>query len=113
MPERAAASATLALYEVMAGIAVEMRAAARAENWDLLIELDAVRATHVAQLQRMPASTEMTPQQRERGSALLRQMLADDAETRTLAAAGMTQLTILMNSANTERKLSKAYTDGL
>ena len=51
----------------------------------------------------------MTLQQRERSAALMRQMLADDDEIRTLAAARMVQLSHLMDDASTQRKLSKAY----
>jgi hypothetical protein len=36
-------------------------------------------------------------------------MLADDGELRRLVAARMAQLSNQMNSASTERKLSRAY----
>lgn len=109
MSEITTPGAALALYQAMSEVATLMLAAARAENWDLLVELETVRAAHGAELQRMQVSAEMTLQQRERSATLMRQMLADDDEIRTLAAARMVQLSHLMDDASTQRKLSKAY----
>jgi flagellar protein FliT len=99
----------IALYEAMAAIASTMLAAARAQDWDALVTLEAESAAHVATLQREEPLVVLSVQQRERKAALIEQMLADDGELRRLIAARMEQLSNEMNSANTERKLSRAY----
>jgi flagellar protein FliT len=99
----------IALYEAMAGDTRAMLAAARAQDWDALVTLEAACAAHVARLQRDEPELTLSSRQRERKSGLVTQMLADDGELRRLIADRMTQLTNEMNSANTERKLSRAY----
>ena len=99
----------IALYEAMAGVTSAMLATARAEDWDVLVTLEAACAAHVATLQRDEPLATLSPQQNERKAALVTQMLADDREIVRLAKAGMTQLSTIMNSVNTESKLAKAY----
>jgi flagellar protein FliT len=97
------------LYEAMASATSAMLAAARAEDWDVLVTLEAACAAHVATLQQGEPLAVLSAQQRERKGALVKQMLADDVELRRLIAARMAQLSNEMSSANTERKLSRAY----
>ena len=97
------------LYEAMAGVTSAMLAAARAEDWDRLVTLEATCAAHVATLKRDEPLVVLSVQQSEQKAALLTRMLADDGELRRLIAARMTQLSNEMNSTNTERKLSRAY----
>ena len=99
----------IALYEAMAAITAAMLAAARAEDWDVLVTLEATCAARVASLQQGEPLATLSLQQNERKAALLKQMLANDIDIRQLAATRMTQLSNEMSSASTERKLSKAY----
>ena len=99
----------IALYEALSGATSAMLAAARAEDWDVLVTLEATCAAHVAALQRDEALTALSAEQNDQKAALITQMLADDGELRRLIAARMTQLSNEMNSAHTERKLSRAY----
>lgn len=112
MPDTAAMASQehiIALYEAMADVTSAMLAAARAENWDVLVTLEATCAAHVTTLQRDEPLAVLSKQQSKRKHTLVTQMLADDGELRRLAKAGMAQLSTIMNSVNTEWKLSKAY----
>ncbi len=112
MSDLAQQESIIALYATLAGTARAMLAAARAEDWDLLVSLENDCAAHVAALQReeplLPVQ-QLSEQQRARKGELLTRMLADDGELRRLIAARMAQLSNKMSSASTERKLSRAY----
>ena len=99
----------LSLYAALAGVTGQMLAAARAEDWDALVPLEANCAAKVQALQRNEAGTVLSDKQGKKKTALLAQMLADDEDIRPLVAARMTQLSQQMNSTSTERKLSRAY----
>lgn len=108
----------VALYAALAGTVRAMLAAARAEDWDLLVMLESDCAAHVAALQReeplslllqQQLSEQQCAQKDQRKGELLTRMLADDGELRRLVAARMAQLSNKMSSASTERKLSRAY----
>jgi flagellar protein FliT len=107
----------IALYEAMADVTSQMLVAARSENWDVLVTLEATCAAHVATLQRdepalglsLGLDLALSSQQIQQKAALVAQMLADDAEIRQLVTARMVYLSNQSNSASTERKLSRAY----
>ena len=100
----------IALYEAMSDATTAMLAAARAENWDLLVTLEAACAAQVATLQQSERNDENNDENNnERKAALITQMLADDGELRRLITARMTRLSSQMSSASTERKLARAY----
>jgi flagellar protein FliT len=101
-------------YEALAGITSTMLAAARIEDWDALVTLQAESAALVTTLQRDEALQSEAPatlsaSQRQQKAALIVQMLADDGELRQLVAARMKQLSNQMHSASTVRKLTRAY----
>ena len=93
----------------MATITRAMLAAARTEEWDSLVTLEATCAAQVATLQQDEPLVALSKQQSKRKAVLIAQMLADDGQIRVLVAARMTQLSHQMHSASTERKLSRAY----
>jgi flagellar protein FliT len=105
-------------YEALAGVTSTMLAAARIEDWDALVTLEAESAALVTTLQRDEALlalqqgealATLSESQRQQKAALIVQMLADDGELRQLVAARMAQLSNQMHSASTVRKLTRAY----
>lgn len=98
------------MYETVADITDQMLAAARSGNWDLLTELEmrCTRQVEVIKNRDNPQQT-LPHDARERKVEIIKKILADDREIRALTEPWMTQLGVMMNSAGTERKLSKAY----
>lgn len=99
----------ITLYEAMSAITGEMLTVARAEDWELLITLESRCAAHVRILQEKEPLLVLSGLERERKVILIQKILADNHEIRKLTEPRMAQLSSLMNSANTERKLSEAY----
>ncbi len=109
MTDPARQESVIDLYQALAAITGAMLAAARAEDWDLLVALESDCAAQVAALKQAEALTALSSRQNKQKAALIEQMLADDGELRPLVAARMAQLSHQMSSASTQRKLSRAY----
>ncbi len=111
MPDIGQADRIIAQYEAMAAVTSKMLAAARAQDWDLLLMLETECAAHVATLKRDEPLVVLSKQQSQQKGELITRMLAEDGELRRLMAIRRTELSNELNSANTERKLSRAYGD--
>jgi hypothetical protein len=95
---------------VLSAITGDMLAAARAEDWELLDTLEARRSKHVQTLKEDAKQAKALPSpQREQVIGILQKILAEDLDMRKLGSARLEQLSSLMHSAQTERKLSDAY----
>lgn len=99
----------LSLYETVAGITEQMLVAARDGNWDQLAALESLCASHVATLKQEEAPTPLPSGVREQKVRIIQKILADDREIRNITEPWMEHLAVLINSTNTERKLSQAY----
>lgn len=99
----------ISIYENVAGITGRMLTAARSGDWDQLVALESDCARQVALLRRAEPLQPMTGTARDQKVACIRKILADDREIRSLTEPWMAQLAGMMQSAGTERKLSKAY----
>lgn len=99
----------ISLYETVAVITDQMLAAAREGDWDRLVELETRCASHVETLRQGEAPVPLTGESRLRKVQIINKILADDREIRNLTEPWMAQLSRMMNSAGTERKLSQAY----
>ncbi|MBI3229216.1 MAG: flagellar protein FliT [Burkholderiales bacterium] len=99
----------IALYEDVSKLTAQMLAAARAGDWDTLVQLEGHCASHVQSLREGEPPEPLTGGLRERKVQIIHQILADDREIRNLTEPWMAQLAALMNNAGTERKLSSAY----
>jgi flagellar protein FliT len=99
----------ISLYETVAVITDQMLAAARNGDWDELVALESRCANHVEALRMGEAPVALTGAVREKKVRIIQKILADDREIRNLTQPWMTHLSDLINSAGTERKLSKAY----
>ncbi|ARU31514.1 flagellar protein FliT [Sulfuriferula sp. AH1] len=99
----------ISLYESVAQITKQMLAAARQGDWDHLATLESHCADHVHTLQADEAPVKLSDELRSRKMAVIKQILADDREIRHITEPWMTHLSKLINSNQTERKLSIAY----
>lgn len=99
----------ITLYEAMSAITGEMLTAARAEDWELLVILESRCSAYVQTLQEKEPLQLLSSLEREQKVCIIQKILADDCEIRKLTEPWMAQLSILMKSTNTERKLSEAY----
>lgn len=99
----------ISLYETVAVITDQMLAAARQGDWDRLVELESRCASHVETLRASEPPVPLTGDSRVRKVQIIKKILADDREIRNLTEPWMVQLSRLIDSTGTERKLSRAY----
>ncbi|OEZ99554.1 flagellar protein FliT [Duganella phyllosphaerae] len=98
----------LSAYAAMAALTEQMVQAASASDWDTLVALEQRVAVHVQALRTEPAQP-MTGADRERKIELIRQMLNADRQIRDLTMPWMAQLSKLISSTGTERRVVNAY----
>jgi flagellar protein FliT len=100
----------IAVYETIADITDKMVTAARTGDWEELAALES-RCSHqvdiIRQNEQPPEALSDTA--REKKVSIIKKILADDREIRSITEPWMTKLTSLMNSTGTERKLSQVY----
>ena len=99
----------ITLYQAMSAITGEMLAAARAEDWELLTTLESRCSAYVQTLKEAAPLPAVTSPEREQQASIIQKILADDREIRQLTEPWIAHLSSLMNSTNTERKLSQTY----
>lgn len=99
----------IALYENVAVITNQMLTAARIGDWEEVALLESRCAMHVDSLKRDEPPPKLTGDIRVRKVQMITKILADDREIRAIAEPWMENLSRLINSTSTERKLSKAY----
>lgn len=99
----------ISLYETVATITDQMLTAARNGDWEELIALEARCTRHVATLKAGEAPVQLTGAVRERKVQIIQKILSDDREIRSITEPWMDQLSKLMSSVGTERKLNHAY----
>jgi flagellar protein FliT len=99
----------ITLYEAMSANTGEMLTAARAEDWEALAVLEAGRSAYEQALKDQEQQQVLSNPQREHVINIIQKILEDDLDILRLTKARMAQLSSLMNSAKTERKLSDTY----
>lgn len=99
----------IALYEAVSSITDQMLAAARAGDWDKLVQLEEHCAKHVQTLREGEPPEPLTGGAREHKIRIIHKILADDREIRNLTEPWMAHLAAMINSTGRERKLSNAY----
>jgi flagellar protein FliT len=99
----------ITLYENVADITDQMLAAARNSDWDKLAVLESRCTSQVEKLKAGEAPVALTGVARERKVQIIQKILADDREIRNLTEPWMAQLSQLIRSTGTSRKLNKAY----
>jgi flagellar protein FliT len=103
----------LAAYSAAWNATQRMLQAARAEQWDALIELEQGRDGLLAQLMQAQAPTQtkasVDPQQAAETARLIRNILAADQQIQGLTRAWMDEINGVLGSVQAEKKLLKAY----
>ena len=99
----------ITLYETVSDITDKMLAAARAGEWDRLVQLEELCHSHVQSLREGEPREPLTGKMRERKVQIIHKILADDREIRNLTEPWMAHLAAMINHAGMERKLSNAY----
>lgn len=110
---------TLPIYENMALISAQMLDAARNGNWDLLSLLESRSAYYLKQLKQNDLDPDggavetgidnSNDDLRERKVAIIKKILADDRDIRSLTEPRVTELAQLISNTSNERKLLRAY----
>lgn len=99
-------------YEYLSSLTAQMRVAATQGEWDHLVELEKQCSQRVASMKEQDAATPLDETTRLRKVALIRKILADDAEIRSKTEPWMAQLQRIMQSARQEHRLLEAYSSG-
>ncbi|HSH71467.1 MAG TPA: flagellar protein FliT [Methylophilaceae bacterium] len=100
---------TIALYEAVAELTNQMLLAAKQQDWDKLAELELSCAQYVEKLKSVEDAVPLPSEARERKVASIKSILADDREIRNLVSPWMVKLNSMINSNQTEKKLTQAY----
>jgi len=100
---------TIALYEAVAKLTNQMLLAAKQQDWDKLAELESSCALYVEQLKATEDAAPLPTEARERKVASIKSILADDREIRNLVSPWMVKLNSMINSNQTEKKLTHTY----
>ena len=96
-------------YEAMQALTARMLVAAGNADWDELETLEQQVSRHTQRLKDNEEKVVLESAGRLRKVQLIKQMLEDDRKIRDLAMPWMAQLTKLINSTGTERRLANAY----
>lgn len=96
-------------YEAIAKVVGEMLSAARADQWNTLIQLQEQYTALVDSLRPVDASFDLDEAQRARKHELIRRILADDAAIRDLITPRLARLSALLASSRHTRALQEMY----
>ena len=99
----------LSVYAAMADVTEQMVQAAKRSDWEALSLLEKRCAAHVQVLREQEPQQPMRGADRERKIELIRQMLNADRQIRDLTMPWMAQLSKLINSTGTQRRVINAY----
>ncbi len=96
-------------YEYLSSLTAQMREAASQNKWDDLVELEKQCSQRVATLKTLDTGTPIDESTRLRKVALIRKILADDAEIRNRTEPWMAQLQHILKGVVQERRLLATY----
>jgi flagellar protein FliT len=99
----------VATYESLAALTGDMLAAAQASDWDRLIELEKGCTALVRGLRQAGGNPSGDEAFRRRKAAIIRKVLADDAEIRNLTQPWLAKLQEMLAGAAREGKVARAY----
>lgn len=95
-------------YQQLSGITSQMREAAVGGEWDRLILLEKECSRKVEEI-KPHDGVPTDPAERAQKLALLKKILADDAEIRNRTETWMEQLQRIMQSTRSEQRLQQTY----
>lgn len=96
-------------YERLSSITSQMREAAASGEWDRLISLEKECKRTVEEDIKPRDCVPANPKERSQRLALLKKILADDADIRNRTELWMEQLQRIMQSARSEQRLQQTY----
>lgn len=99
----------LSLYEKVSDITDQMLTAAKSRDWEQLVLLESKCASHVHILKTEGPPVALSGTIRDKKVKIIHKILAHDREIRDITQPWMAELSTLLNSAGTERKLSNSY----
>lgn len=99
----------LCAYEAMLALTEQMVAAAANAEWEALETLEKQVGDHVLRLQANERQVVLEDGSRLKKVAIIKQLLDYDRKIRDLTLPWMAQLSQLINSSGTARRLSNAY----
>ncbi|MDR3385477.1 MAG: flagellar protein FliT [Rudaea sp.] len=99
----------LARYDSILHVTERMLSAAREDNWDSVIELQARYSTLADTLRPVDASVPLDDSQRVRKHDLTRRILSNETAVRELGAPRLARLSALLESGRHTRALHKMY----
>ena len=99
----------ISLYEAMSDITGQMQVAAQSRDWENLAELESHCAAHVQVLKEGETVVALDGPLRARKVRIIHEILAHDRAIRDLTTPWMAELSNLISSAGTARKLNVAY----
>lgn len=99
----------IAIYEEILGIVDQMLAAAKKSDWDALASLEHTCKQLVNQLMAQDTSALLDAPQQKKKVALIGQILARDAEIRTLTEPHITHLQNILTHNSRKRLLNQTY----
>lgn len=99
----------LSTYEAMLALSEQMVEAAGNGEWDELAALEKRVGAHVLALQENDAQVLLDSAHRVKKVAIIKQLLEYDRAIRDLTTPWMAQLSQLINSSGTARRLNNAY----
>ena len=99
-------------YERIAGLTAAMLEAARASQWELLLDLENECCAAFTHLVNAAPAAAATPEIARRKTMLIRQILADDAEIRNLVEPWMAELGQWLGVSSRSHRLHDAYSAG-
>lgn len=98
----------ISLYETISNLSGAMLESARNGDWDRLIALEVQYGDRMRVLQDEERAEPADPL-RQRQIDLIRKILDDDGNIRSLVASRMTELRTVIDSVGMQRKLSETY----
>jgi flagellar protein FliT len=99
----------LSTYEAMLALSEQMVAAAESGEWDALSLLEKRVGAHASALQANDQQVLLDGASRVKKVAIIKQLLEYDRTIRDLTTPWMAQLSQLINSSGTARRLNNAY----
>lgn len=96
-------------YEALSTLMGRMRIAASQAQWDELVALEKQCSQRIQSMQEHEAAPPLSETARLQKIALIRKILADDAEIRSHTQPWMGELQRIIGSASQERRLLQTY----
>ena len=108
----AAMPAQIEIYEQMSALSTRMVEAARANDWDLLIDLERSVASMRDTFLKDADTGSTSPNEASRKRELIQRILRDDAEVRRHTEPWMEHVRHFLSGGNRKRQVDRAYGAG-